>query len=330
MEVIQKTLFISNSNTMKKFILNIISFTFLLFAVALSVDYIISSGLRQMEDYRFQTYDALLKGGMEHDLIIVGNSRGFSHFNPIIIDSVCNISSFNISRGGYPFNVQKFHWDLYKSNNKKPKYIVHNVDFVTLNTMTMKNQHQSEANLPYFYNPFYNKTMKGMGYNWLDRYIPLYRYFGYQMAIKNGLMEFLGVKHYNHQPSNKGFRYEYGTTWDGGNLNEMKTITAAMDSTTMKNFEHYMEDCYNDSIKVILVNSPVYHVATERCENMNELNTYFDSIARKYNTHYLNYIENYHLCNDTANFSVSVHMTPTATDIFSRDFSDTLKTLINK
>ena len=330
MEVIQKTLFISNSNTMKKFIFNILSFTFLLFAVALGVDYIISSGLRQMEDYRFQTYDAMLKGGMEHDLIIMGNSRGFSHFNPAIIDSVCNISSFNISRGGYPFNVQKFHWDLYKSNNKKPKYIVHNVDFITLQTMTMKNQHQSEANLPYFYNQFYNKKMKEMGYNWLDRHIPLYRYFGYQMAIKNGLMESLGVKHYNHQPSTKGFRYEYGTTWNGGNLNEMKTITATMDSATIKSFEQYMEDCYNDSIQVILVNSPVYHVATERCENMNELNNYFDSIARKYNTHYLKYTENYHLCNDTANFSVSVHMTPTATDIFSRDFADTLKTLINK
>ena len=315
---------------MKKFILNILAFTFLLFAVALGIDYIISSGLRQMEDYRFQTYDALLKGEMEHDLIIMGNSRGFSHFNPAIIDSVCNLSSFNISRGGYPFNVHKFHWDLYKLNNKKPKYIVHNVDFITLQTMTMKNQHQSEANLPYFYNPFYNQTMKEMGYNWLDRYIPLYRYFGYQMDIKNGLMEFLGVKHYNHQPSTKGFRYEYGTTWNGGNLNEMKTITATMDSATMKNFEQYMEDCYNDSIKVILVNSPVYHIATERCENMNELNTYFDSIAKKYNTHYLNYTENYHLCNDTANFSVSVHMTPTATDIFSKDFADTLKTLINK
>ena len=170
--------------------------------------------------------------------------------------------------------------------------------------------------------------MKEMGYSILDRYIPLYRYFGYQMVIKNGVLEFLHLKHYNQQPSTKGFRYEYGTVWDGGNLRNMQNVDANLDSLTKIQFENWMASCYEDSIQVILVNSPVYYEATAKCKEIDKLNNYFDSIATKYNTHYLNYTENYAICNDTTNFSVSVHMTPTATDIFSKDFADTLKSII--
>ena len=313
---------------MKQFLKYTLIFSTVLLICACALDYMISTGLRQMEDFRFQAYDAMLDGGMEHDLIIMGNSRGFSHFNPAIIDSICNLSSYNISRGGYPFNVQHFHWTLYKTYNKKPKYIVLNVDFSTIRSMIMKNQHQSEANLPYFYNPLYNRSMKDMGYSVFDRYIPLYRYFGYQQTIKNGLLEFLHLKHYNQQPSTKGFRYEYGTVWDGENLKTMQTVDANLEEQTRILFEQWMEQCHQDSIQVILVNSPVYYEATAKCKDMDKLNQYFDSIAKQYNTHYLNYTENYAICNDTTYFSVSVHMTPSATDIFSKDFADTLKTII--
>ena len=55
------------------------------------------------------------------------------------------------------------------------------------------------------------------------------------------------------------------------------------------------------------------------------MNAYFDSIASMYNTVYWNYNENYDLCNDTANFCVSVHMNPEATYRFSVDFAEDLK-----
>ena len=42
---------------------------------------------------------------------------------------------------------------------------------------------------------------------------------------------------------------------------------------------------------------------------------------------YLNYTENYDLCNDTLNFCVSVHLNPTATDKFSADFAHDLDSL---
>ena len=76
---------------------------------------------------------------------------------------------------------------------------------------------------------------------------------------------------------------------------------------------------------MILVNSPTYVGATNKTKGLDEVNNYFDSIAAAYNTVYWNYNENYDLCNDTANFCVSVHMNPEATHEFSVDFANDLK-----
>lgn len=78
---------------------------------------------------------------------------------------------------------------------------------------------------------------------------------------------------------------------------------------------------------LILVNSPTYIGATNKTKGLDEVNNYFDSVAVAYNAVYWNYNENYDLCNDTANFCVSVHMNPNpkATHEFSVDFANDLK-----
>ena len=60
---------------------------------------------------------------------------------------------------------------------------------------------------------------------------------------------------------------------------------------------------------------------------MDEVNNFFESVAQKFGYKYLNYTENYDLCNDTVNFCVSVHLNPKATDKFSTDFAHDLDSL---
>ena len=59
-----------------------------------------------MEDYRFQDYAAMLRGGMDRDLLIMGNSRGKAHYDPRVLDSLLHTDSFCIGVGGYPFNIE--------------------------------------------------------------------------------------------------------------------------------------------------------------------------------------------------------------------------------
>lgn len=308
---------------MKRFLVKCLIFTSVIYASAWILDYAISKGLLEMEDYRFMSWNDMLEGNINADILIMGNSRGFSHFEPWTIDSICNTNTYCIGLGGYPINVETLKYNCYRLYNKKPKYIIQQVDYYTLNELKAPHQHQSEQFLPLTYEYKLHNELLRVGYSKLDLYIPLYRYFGYQMVIKNGLFEFLGIKHYLSQPSRMGHHYETGI-WDGENLEKMDTVYATLNPIGKRYFEQHMNSCKEEDIKVILVNSPTYIGATKKTKGLEQVNAYFDSIATVYNTVYLNYSENYELCNDTSNFCVAVHMNPEATHQFSVDFANDL------
>ena len=313
---------------MKRFIIKTVAFFTILLGLAWGLDYIISKGLLEMEDYRFMSWSEMQKGDINADIVIMGNSRGFSHFEPWTIDSICNTTSYCLGLGGYSITVQDLKYHYYRLYNKKPKYIIQQVDYYTLRNDSAPHQHESEQYLPMIYDSRIHDEFLRVGYTNLDIYCPLYRYWGYQMVIKNGLLEFLGVKHYVRDPSRRGHHYEKGE-WDGSELARMDTIHAQFNLKGKAYFEQYMRERAEEGIKVILVNSPTYIGANNKTMGLDKVNTYFDSIASVYNTVYWNYNEGYEMCNDTANFCVSVHMNPQATHQFSIDFANDLKAYID-
>ena len=313
---------------MKRFIIKAIAFFTILLGLAWGLDYIISKGLLEMEDYHFMSWSEMQKGDINADIVIMGNSRGFSHFEPWTIDSICNTTSYCLGLGGYSITVQDLKYHYYRLYNKKPKYIIQQVDYYTLRNDSAPHQHESEQFLPIIYDSRIHDEFLRVGYTNLDIYCPLYRYWGYQMVIKNGLLEFLGVKHYVRDPSRRGHHYEKGE-WDGSELARMDTIHAQFNLKGKAYFEQYMRERAEEGIKVILVNSPTYIGANNKTTGLDKVNTYFDSIASVYNTVYWNYNEGYEMCSDTANFCVSVHMNPQATHQFSIDFANDLKAYID-
>lgn len=314
---------------MKKFLIKITLFAVTIYGLAWGLDYAISKGLYQMEDYRFMSWHEMEQGDINADILIMGNSRALSHFEPWTIDSITGMSCYNLGIGGYPINVETMKYHYYCLHNCKPKVIVQQVDNMTIGCLAAPHQHQSEQYLPLIYDRRTQPELLRIGYSLLDMHCPLYRYWGYQMVIKNGLVEYLGLKHYVSDPSRQGMHYERGM-WDGSELASKDTIRATMSEEGKKCFEGYMQQCYNDGIKVILVNSPMYVGAINKSIGLEKVNTYFDSISAVYNTVYWNYTENYALSNDTANFVVSVHMNPRATHQFSIDIANRLKERIKE
>lgn len=312
---------------MRKFIIKSLGFGLLVLSFAITLDYMISMGLRRTDCYKYQIFNDIFKGNLDYDMLIMGNSRGFSHFNPKIIDSICGVNSYNLGLGGYPFNAQIAAYHCYKAHNRTPKVIVQQVDFITLSMMhDIRHQHDSERFFPTVYDPTMRKELKRLGYGFMELYCPTYRYFGYQKVIKDGLLEFLKVKHYVERPAYKGFSPERGK-WDGTNVAAMDSIMGTLDSEAMAIFENYLAECKKDGVYVLLVNSPVYAPTTKKVKNMDEVNKYFENVAQSFGYKYLNYTENYDLCNDTLNFCVSVHLNSNATDKFSTDFANDVLSL---
>lgn len=292
--------------------------------MAILMDVAISDGLLKTDCYRYQIFREIFKGERNHDILFMGNSRSFSHFNPGIIDSIVGADSYNLGLGGYPINAQIAIYHCYKAHKGVPKLIVQQVDFATLEIVRdTRRQHDSDRFFPAVYDVTMRKELDALGYGWMELYCPLYRYLGYQKVIKDGLLEFLRIKHYVDKPAYKGFCPERGA-WDGTNVASMDSITGAMDREAMALFEAYLDECRHDGVKVLLVNSPVYAPTTKKVHNMAEVNLYFEGVAEQFGLAYLNYTENYDLCNDTLNFCVSVHLNAEAADRFSADFAHDL------
>lgn len=309
---------------MRKFLVKVICFSVVLFCLGAALDYLLCQGLLKMEDYRFQDYRAMLEGGMNNDVLIMGNSRGKSHYNTQVIDSLCQTNSFCIGIGGYPIDSQVMKYHLYRENNQKPRLIIQNIDYMTVATINdVRNQHQSEQFFPLVYDRVGRKELRRLGYGFCELNIPLYRFFGYQQVIKNGLLEELGLKHYVSRPAYKGFRAEEGA-WDGTELARMEQRSAEMSEEGKSILESYLASCRTDSIYVVLVNSPMYIGVKEKVSGMDEARDYFEQIAREYGFTYLDFVDDYSLSRDTSNFCVSVHMNLEATKEFTRDLCEML------
>ena len=312
---------------MRKFVVKCLSFGLLVLSIAIALDYMISMGLRRTDCYRYQVFNDIFKGNLENEVLIMGNSRGFSHFNPRIIDSVCHVNSYDLGLGGYPINAQISEYQCYKAHNGTPKIIIQQVDFMTLNMeYDIRHQHDSERFFPTVYDKFMRKELRQLGYGFWELYCPLFRFNGYQKVIKDGLLEFLHIRHYVERPAYKGFSPEKGK-WNGKNAAAMDSISSMMNEDAIALFEDYLLECKNDGVYVLLVNTPVYSQTIKKVKKLDMVNDYFDSIAQKFGFKYLNYTENYPLCDDTLNFCVSVHMNPEATDRFSTDFANDLNSL---
>lgn len=274
-----------------------------------------------MDDYRFMSWHEMQQGDINADLLIMGNSRALSHFEPWTIDSICGTTSYNIGIGAYAITVEDFKYNWYRLYNKKPDRIVMQVDQFTLRNDSAPHRHQSEQFLPLIYDRRFHDEMRRVGYGWMDLHCPLYRYWGYQMVIKNGLFEYLGIKHYVTEPSRRGLHYETAE-WDGTELAAMDTLDAMENISGKEYFEGFMQKCTDEGVNVLLVNSPIYAAANLKTKRLDALDAYYDSIAKVHNTEYWNYNDGYELCNDTSNFVVSMHMNPSAAHRFSIDFAN--------
>jgi hypothetical protein len=284
----------------------------------------ISEGLKRTEDYRYQTWNSIIESNINADVLIMGNSRAFSNYSPRVLDSILQINSYNLGIGGYPFNVQYLRYKLYEIYNRTPKFIIQNIDFVTLKSEDFG--HEREQMFPYIYNHYLRANLIEYGYSKLEIFSPLYRYFGYSMVVKTGMFEYFGIKHYDSQASYKGYKPEV-EEWNDSELEKLSRIEPDMQCKTIMLFEEFLCHCNDMNIKVILVNSPVYFKATQKIINRDRLTKLFLGFSKKYNLSYLDYT-NDSICMDSANFHVAVHLNIRGADLFSTKLAKDLKLIL--
>lgn len=316
-----RTLYTCISKRMKRFVTKFVCFSVLVLGLAWGLDYVLCLGQARVGGYPQQPWAEIRAGGLDADVIVMGNSRGLEHFDCAVLDSVTGLNWYNLGIGGYSINVELMKYHCYLAHNAKPTCVIMQVDWMTMAmNATIVHDHQSEQFFPLIYDKSIRKDLADVGYTWKELYLPLSRWIGYQTHIKRSIFALAG-KRYPDIPCYKGFAAD-PDPWNPSRLEIKDSIVTKMDTAAMVLFDEFLAECQSDSMKVIMVYSPMYGLAYQMQLHNAEIETYFQSLSEKYSIPYWNYNDGNPLWADSTLFNAGVHLTPNGTKVFSRMFGE--------
>lgn len=301
---------------MKQFLKSISISIIIAFVICLVLDYAISDYLQHTHWRKYDTWTKIVNGEFQdNDLLIFGSSRAWVQYSPTILDSVLGVNSYNMGIDGSSADRQILRWRLYKKfHNKKPKYIIQNIDYVS--TLGKTNGYERDQFFPFILNTeFRGEVYNCESLSLAEKYIPMYRY------VKYGLYNILTPE---PAPSCKGYEGQYWK-WDGRKLREIENIPFACDSTGYVIFEEFLTDAIrNDSIKVIFVMSPMYYGVKDKAMQLDKMYQIYGNIANKYDIPILDYTF-CEISKDTSNFYNAMHLNKKGAELFSTKLSNDLQ-----
>ena len=309
---------------MRRFLTKLAITVAALFVLAYGLDWLITSNLRHSDARMFHTYNAILNDSLLCDALIMGSSRGQVQYSPRIIDSITGLNSYNISVDGRCIDAEVTIYNFYRRHQPKPKVIIQNIDWGTLQ---MSNGYEREQYLPYLRkdNDLYREIKEREDFSWADHYLPLMRYAGYHEPITEGL----GLKAKMARPKtiDRGF-IATDKEWDGAAFRAINTLGFTVNDEAVEIFDRYLQKCKQEGIEVVMVYAPFYIGATEKMgSDADSMFALYQGFADKYDYPILNYTYD-SISYDTLNFYNASHLNRRGAEQFSLKLAQDLKNLL--
>lgn len=306
---------------MKRFIKYCLLFTLPAYLLLTVVDYRFSQIAKRSSDYSIEAWYDIMNGVIDADVVVMGSSRAWEHVNPLILDSVLDVNSYNLGIDGRSFDSQILKYHLYRERNTKPQLIIQNVDIFSLIHRVGIKKIQF---FPYFWDkPIRDTFFPVEPFTVWEKYLPMYRFLHVNArSDMPGLSVFLpdGTK-----TLTKGYKGEE-LSWNGRALSAVDSIPFLVNDTTARMFKDYLTEVKADGIKMVFVFSPLYIEATKKISGMKDVYAYFQKIASEYDIPILDYTY-MGLCNDTTYFYNGMHLNKRGSDIFSDSLACDIKRL---
>lgn len=244
---------------MKRFIKNILFFTIIFFAFISIIQLAISL---HISDKTITGHDNLVQ--TEHinaDLVFLGSSRAAAHFDPAFFDTTYKLKSLNLGVDGHselPMAILRL--EAYLAKNRAPKFAILNFDPLVNAGDEKGNTNFINKNSYARYAFFANKTEQPIvdyfGFNFPEKYIPLYAIAKYQLIV-----DCLASK-----------EAPYSTTWYARH-DDLSNYSPVMDDlltkyplpknpgAVSKSLSTLQALCIKNNIKLICIQTPVYKIA---------------------------------------------------------------------
>lgn len=307
---------------MKKFLLHIALFSLILLAIAIAFDAFLTHKAKQVLYSPFATWNDIYQNNIHSDVIMMGSSRAYVHFNPAVIDTILNVNSYNLGMNGRLADSQIKRYRIYRQQgNPAPKLIIYEVSH---GTMQKSNGYEREQFIPYLHDPYmWELFHEQEEFSWADRWIPCWRYLG----RKDLVHQLIGYSPSKPNSNNlyKGF-LGHDKEWDGTALKKQKSIGYCKDSTIIRQFQDFLTECKQEGTQVVLVISPYYIEGTKKMTDYEGMHNMYEEIAQENNIPLLDYTFDA-LSYDTTYFYNTMHLNKKGADIFSKKVAHDIDSL---
>lgn len=307
---------------MNKYLLNTLIFAIVCLVSAFVLDIILSSRLRSNKNRIYAAWNQVYTDTTNYDLIIAGNSRAYVQYDPIIVDSICHINSYNLGNNASPISRQIIKYKKYCDMHQSPKYLIQNID---LWTMALHSGVEREQFYPYFFydRELINKLDEYEHFSFMEKYFPCYRYLGQEDVIIESL--FNDNRQHTFTSLNKGYAGS-DNTWDGSSLANTDSVVCLYEQDAIDLFIEFINEVQRDGTQIIFVYAPIYHKVREKMTNEKCMLEMYNTIARRFDIPILDY-NDIPMCYDTTYFYNGTHLNKIGAELFTTKLAFDLDSL---
>ena len=312
---------------MKRFLIHLGLWLAALFLLGLSVDFMITKGLRKTGIRKYAVWNDIYNKRIDADLLVLGSSRACYGYNTYILDSLLHCNSYNLGIDGHHFDMQLIRYQTYRRFNAKPKLILLNTDFLSTLDNSAEMQYEREQFFPYIQDPvLLNAVAQAKQITWLDRHFPLIRYYGYHDEIRVGIASFLGRKQFKDSGLYKGYKGN-NDEWNRARLDGDRGHQVRINVEVVNLLDTFVRKSNEEGVKLVFVKSPVYHLLMDYFVGIPQTDSIFASIAGRYGVPVLDYYDS-PIGKDSTLFYNPSHLNAKGAELFTRHLCEDLSDIV--
>ena len=308
------------------FLIIIISFAFCQMMFVLS-----QRGLKAYSCHKYERLNELLHNKSSYDLVLIGSSIVHCGMDPRIIDSICNLSSYNAGVEGGNLLEVKMILDAYLVNHPAPKYLVLTLDFASFNLNRKFFNHLDYY--PFLSNEVVDRVLSNNGHKTsLLKVFPFIELTEYDEEMRSKCVKGLIGKSeiMSDQIAYKGFLSRPMNIHNIDSNIQEYFGKANISDESLKLFQSISDTCHSRNVKLIINFPPVYSTKAQRVvvDNGKIFKTIYN-LASEYKLHFLD-DDKFDFCTDSSFFSDVTHLNKTGAEVYSTILGKELAGIINK
>lgn len=302
---------------MKKTIIKLLTFSFLIFFLLVILDVFISFSLRKSTYDELGVWNDLYDGKINSEVIIQGASRAWTHIDPAIMEEYCPQKIYNLGIDGQSVWMQYLRHQVLIEYNKKPDVIIYSLDYYMFDNR--RGLYNLDQFLPFFWDSKIRSTVSHYkGFHKLDYYLPFFRYNQQLESVIYAAKIFFNPKH-NYKSREKGYASR-DIEWTGEFervKEQYSEIMVPVNKEAVDHFEDFLKECINDDIRIVFIYSPEYIEGQEFVRNRKPVLNIFYRFAKKYDIPFYDYSDD-PMCKNRDNFYNASHMNRKGASKFSK------------